>query len=89
MIVNDDEGLGSFMDHISSQTEIAVDVEHHSDHSFLGHTCILQVSTRTHDFILDWMSLGLKLECLNQVMTNPNVIKVCLFNSELNPGNYS
>ena len=78
LVVDSEDTLDLFMEHVTSRscTELAVDVEHHSEHSYLGHTCILQVSTRAYDFILDWLALGLKLERLNVVLTNPKVLKV-------------
>jgi len=36
--------------------EISVDLEHHSYRSFLGFTCLMQISTRSSDFIVDTTS---------------------------------
>ncbi len=37
--------------------EIAVDLENHSQHSFLGFLCLMQVSTRERDYIVDVLKL--------------------------------
>jgi len=57
-------------------TEIGVDLEHHSVRSFMGLTCLIQISTRTQDFIIDGLAMHRNLESLNQVFTNPQIIKV-------------
>jgi hypothetical protein len=37
--------------------EVAVDLEHHSFRSFLGITCLMQVSDRTADYVVDVIKL--------------------------------
>ena len=37
--------------------EIAVDLENHSQHSFLGFLCLMQVSTRERDYVVDVLKL--------------------------------
>ncbi|XP_030078125.1 exosome complex component 10 [Microcaecilia unicolor] len=56
--------------------EFAIDVEHHSYRSFLGLTCLMQVSTRTEDFIIDTLELRSDMYILNECFTDPNVVKV-------------
>ncbi|RWS16344.1 exosome component 10-like protein [Dinothrombium tinctorium] len=56
--------------------EIAVDLEHHSYRSFQGFTCLMQISTREDDFIIDTLELRSELHCLNEVFTDPKVVKV-------------
>lgn len=58
--------------------EIAVDLEHHRHRSFNGFVCLMQISTRREDFIVDTLILREELEELNEVFTNPDVIKVTL-----------
>ena len=38
---------------LKSFTEIGVDVEHHNYRSFLGITCLIQISTIEKDYIVD------------------------------------
>jgi exosome complex exonuclease RRP6 len=56
--------------------EIAVDLEHHRHRSFSGFVCLMQVSTRYEDFIVDTLVLREELGELNEIFTDPNVIKV-------------
>ncbi|KAJ1561511.1 Exosome component 10 [Cladochytrium tenue] len=56
--------------------EVAVDLEHHDYRSFQGFTCLIQVSTRTEDFIIDALELRSELHRLNKCFSNPAVVKV-------------
>ncbi|XP_075917283.1 exosome complex component 10-like isoform X3 [Petromyzon marinus] len=56
--------------------EFAVDLEHHSYRSFLGITCLMQISTREEDFIIDTLMLRDDLHILNEAFTNPKIVKV-------------
>ena len=51
-------------------------LQHHSYRSFLGVTCLIQLSTRTKDYIVDALALHDHLNQLNDVFTNPRVVKV-------------
>ncbi|KAG4077921.1 hypothetical protein HA402_013855 [Bradysia odoriphaga] len=57
-------------------SELAVDLEHHSYRTFQGFTCLLQISTREKDYIIDTLSLRDELHILNEVFTDPKVLKV-------------
>lgn len=50
--------------------------QHHSYRSFLGLTCLMQISTREEDFIIDTLELRSELYILNEVFTDPSVVKV-------------
>ncbi|GAB0091016.1 exosome component 10 [Sergentomyia squamirostris] len=56
--------------------EIAVDLEHHSYRSFQGFTCLMQLSTRSKDYIIDTLALREDLTVLNEVFTNPKIVKI-------------
>lgn len=43
---------------------------------FQGMTCILQISTRNEDFIVDTLELRDDLQILNEVFTDPKIVKV-------------
>ena len=58
--------------------EIAVDLEHHSYRSYYGFLCLMQISTREEDFIVDTLQLRDELEELNEVFTDPNITKVAI-----------
>lgn len=57
-------------------SEFAVDLEHHSYRSFLGLTCLMQISTREEDFIIDTLELRSEMYILNEAFTDPEIIKV-------------
>ena len=42
----------------------------------LGFTCLIQISTRSADYIVDTLSLRSELHKLNIVTTDPNICKV-------------
>jgi ribonuclease D len=56
--------------------EISVDLEHHSLESYLGLTCLMQISTRFTDYIVDTIKLRSSLQELNRVFCNPKIVKV-------------
>ena len=68
--------LYTMLQKLSSVQEIAVDLEHHSYRSYLGFLCLMQISTRQDDFVIDVLSLRDDMEVLNEVFTDPSIIKV-------------
>ncbi|CAK92654.1 unnamed protein product (macronuclear) [Paramecium tetraurelia] len=58
-------------------SEIAVDLEHNHQISYLGITCLIQLSTRSQDYIIDpfplWKQLG---DMLSVIFANPKIVKV-------------
>lgn len=74
--VNDANGLRDMMEELKRSSEIAVDLEHHDQHSYYGIVCLMQISTRDTDYIVDTLSLRGELEVLNEVLTDPKILKV-------------
>ncbi|KAF8721242.1 hypothetical protein HU200_023167 [Digitaria exilis] len=56
-LVEDHKGLVELAKKLKSVTEFAVDLEHNQYRSFQGLTCLMQISTRTEDFIVDTLKL--------------------------------
>lgn len=57
--------------------EIAIDLEHHDNRSYIGMVSLMQISTRNQDWIIDTLKpWRRKLECLNDVFADPNILKV-------------
>lgn len=54
----------------------SVDLEHHQYRTFLGLTCLMQISTRTEDFIVDTLELWKDMHILNQPFSDPKILKV-------------
>lgn len=57
--------------------EFACDLEHHSYRSFKGFTCLMQISTREKDFVVDCLTLRSHLrDALGKVFADKNILKV-------------
>ncbi|KAI7906905.1 ribonuclease H-like domain-containing protein [Cokeromyces recurvatus] len=74
--VNTEEGLIEMMKDFEGVEELAVDLEHHNYRSYQGFTCLMQISTRDKDFIIDTLELRDKLWMLNEYFADPNITKV-------------
>nr|CDJ91309.1 3'-5' exonuclease and Helicase RNase D C-terminal domain containing protein [Haemonchus contortus] len=70
------EDLERLRDVLNSCREFAVDLEHHDFRSYLGITCLIQISTRSEDYIIDPFPLWNELHILNDPFTNPEILKV-------------
>ena len=68
--------LEVLLEKLRNAKEIAVDLEHHSFRTFSGFVCLMQISTREEDFIIDTLSLRKELESLNEIFTDPKIVKV-------------
>uniref|UniRef100_A0AAQ5Y6B5 Exosome complex component 10 n=1 Tax=Amphiprion ocellaris TaxID=80972 RepID=A0AAQ5Y6B5_AMPOC len=70
------EDLVALNEKLCKLSEFAVDLEHHSYRSFLGLTCLMQISTREEDFIIDTLELRSEMYILNEAFTDPSIVKV-------------
>nr|KAG5707355.1 hypothetical protein BaRGS_005322 [Batillaria attramentaria] len=68
--------LSKLCDLLKQEKEIAVDLEHHSYRTFQGFVCLMQISTRQKDFLIDTLALRSDMHILNEVFTDPNLVKV-------------
>ena len=68
--------FATMLDKLRSARELAVDLEHHSYRSWSGFLCLMQISTREEDFVLDTLELRGELFELNEVFTDPRIVKV-------------
>ena len=64
------------LEHLSGAKELAIDLEHHNLRTFQGITCLMQLSTRTQDFVVDTIKLRSELPKLKGIFDNPEVAKV-------------
>jgi exosome complex exonuclease RRP6 len=72
--------FAQMLDRLKQAREIAVDLEHHDYRSFGGFVCLMQISTREQDWIVDTLVLRDELEELGEVFADPNIVKVsCQF----------
>ncbi|KAJ7123058.1 ribonuclease H-like domain-containing protein [Mycena epipterygia] len=72
------DALDAMLDALRQAPEIAIDLEHNSYRSYAGIVCLMQISTRTQDWIVDTLALRAELATgsLNEVFTDPDVVKV-------------
>ena len=72
------DALQRMVDKLQRAQELAVDLEYHSTRSFTGFLCLMQLSTRDEDFVVDVIRLR-KEVCegkLGGVLADPSIIKV-------------
>jgi exosome complex exonuclease RRP6 len=74
--VNTEEALLKMARTLENVKEIAIDLEAHQYRSFQGFTCLMQISTRREDFIVDTLALRRSMHVLNSSFTNPAIVKV-------------
>ncbi|XP_072391404.1 exosome complex component 10 homolog [Diabrotica undecimpunctata] len=74
--ITEEGQLDELVETLLNCQEFAVDVEHHSYRTFMGITCLMQISTREKDYIIDALSLRDKLWILNEVFTKPTIVKI-------------
>ncbi|KAL7066345.1 putative exosome component 10 [Cryptosporidium serpentis] len=71
------EQYSEFAEYLSKDPFVlAIDLEHHSMQTFRGFVCLIQMSTRTCDYIIDPFSLFGELSRLNELTTNPRILKL-------------
>ena len=68
--------LNELANALDAATEIAIDLEAHQYRTFQGFCCLMQISTRNADWIVDTLLLRRHLHILNRSFTNPRIVKV-------------
>ena len=70
------EAVLEMLEELKRVKEIAIDLEHHDHRSYLGLVCLMQISTRDRDWIVDTLKPWRhKLEILNEVFADPSIVK--------------
>lgn len=70
------EKLDDLVNTLRNYTEFSVDLEHHSYRTFMGITCLMQISTKDNDYLIDTLVLRDKLHILNEVFTKKSIVKI-------------
>ncbi|EGO55710.1 hypothetical protein NEUTE1DRAFT_86290 [Neurospora tetrasperma FGSC 2508] len=71
------EGVLEMLEELKQAKEIALDLEHHDFRSYTGLLSLMQISTREKDWVIDTLQPWRhKLEVLNEVFADPNIVKV-------------
>lgn len=76
LTINRPSQLNDLVVTLKQAKEIAIDLEAHSYRTYQGFTCLMQISTRTQDFIVDTLELRHDLHKLNDVFADPKILKV-------------
>lgn len=76
--VSTSSDFATMLDKLRNAQEIAVDLEYHNYRSFGGFVCLMQISSREEDWIVDPFELRDEMEELNEVFTDPKVVKVSI-----------
>ncbi|OAL38717.1 hypothetical protein AYO20_01923 [Fonsecaea nubica] len=77
VFVDTEEGVLEMLEELKSAEEIAIDLEHNDLRSYVGMVCLMQISTRKKDWIIDTLKPWREnLQILNQVFANPKILKV-------------
>ena len=67
----------SMLQELRMAKEIAVDLEHHDEHSYIGIVSLMQISTRDKDWIVDTLKPWRReLQILNEVFADSKILKV-------------
>ena len=74
--VSTPQDLETMLAALRKAREIAVDLEHHSYRSYAGFVCLMQLSTREEDWVVDALALRDELTELNEIFTDPKIVKV-------------
>ncbi|CAK7236138.1 exosome nuclease subunit [Sporothrix bragantina] len=71
------EGVEAMLAELREADEIAVDLEHHDYRTYTGLLSLMQISTRSKDWIIDTLQPWRhRLEILNEVFADPTKLKV-------------
>ncbi|CAH6723350.1 exosome complex exonuclease Rrp6p [[Candida] jaroonii] len=70
------EQLPGLVKELAKSKELAIDLEHHDYRTYYGLVCLMQISNREKDWIIDTLALRDELHVLNKVFTDPMIIKI-------------
>ena len=77
--VDTPEAMLAMLAELKTAKEIAVDLEHHDTHSYIGLVSLMQISTREKDWVIDTLKPWREdLQVLNEVFTDPQILKVSI-----------
>uniref|UniRef100_A0A7S0BDJ0 3'-5' exonuclease domain-containing protein n=1 Tax=Rhodosorus marinus TaxID=101924 RepID=A0A7S0BDJ0_9RHOD len=76
IFVEDEADFEIMLEKLTGEKEIAVDLENHSERSYQGFCCLMQISTRSEDFVIDAIKLRSKMIRMLPIFCDPKVVKV-------------
>ncbi len=75
LMIQTPDALNTLVSTLSEQTLIGIDTESNSLHAYRERVCLIQISTRTADFIVDPLAVP-DLHALGPVLADPRIEKV-------------
>lgn len=66
------------LDVLKKSDIISFDIHSHSFRSYQGYSCFLEISCEESDYVIDCFKLREEIQQLNQVFTNPKILKLGL-----------
>lgn len=70
------EELQNLATTLDEQDEFAIDLEQHSYRTFQGFVCLMQITTKSQDYLIDTLQLRKEMQILNSSFTNPHIVKI-------------
>ena len=71
------EGVREMLEELKQAKEIAIDLEHNDRNSYVGLVCLMQISTRSKDWVVDTLRPWREdLQVLNEAFADPSIVKV-------------
>ena len=76
-LIDDAVQLAAVAARLASSPRLALDIEHHSTHTYYGQSCTIQLSNGHEDFIIDAVALKSRIpSTLGPLFTDPNILKI-------------
>ncbi len=75
LVVENEESFNRMLADLNKQPAIAVDTESNSLHAYQERVCLIQISTREQDYLVDTLAIP-SLDLLGEVFANPTIQKV-------------
>jgi cation-transporting P-type ATPase D len=75
--IDDPLQLAAAATRLAAFTRLALDIEHHSTHTYYGQSCLIQLSDGCEDYIIDAIALrSVIASTLGPLFSNPKILKV-------------
>lgn len=73
--IDNEHDLQKLVNQLLQETSIAFDTESNNLHAYRGETCLIQLSTRDEDFVIDPLLID-NISCLGEVFANHEIEKI-------------
>lgn len=73
--INTDEALNHLMQHLQHEDTLAIDTESNNMYAYHGRVCLIQLSTRTHDYIIDPLMVD-NVQLLGPLLRDSQIEKI-------------